>query len=118
MNLFELTKDGKCVGYLRFTKYSDKDLHIQLSVDGDIWDDDTELVDYNSIHPFVCTDKNGEKVFAGDKAIGVNFMEDCSPYQVKGEVKYHEASFCIVSNYAYYQINDLLEIELIKDNDS
>ena len=75
MNLFKLKKDGKTVGYLRFAEYSDKDLHIQLSVEGDEWDDDSELVEYNEILPYVCDDKNGEKVFAGDKVKGEGIGE-------------------------------------------
>ncbi len=66
-------------------------------------------------HPFGCNDKNGEKVFAGDEAVGVMLMESPPPYQVKGKVEYYKASFCIASNGTYYQINDLLEIELIKE---
>jgi len=73
-----------------------------------------------SVGQFVTKDKNGKDVFAGDNAIGVVFMEDSPPYQVRGKVEYYKASFCIVSyctyyqiSYCtYYQINDLLEIEL------
>ena len=64
-NLFKLTKDGKCVGYLKIE-------------DGKVWIRDTEhiwkkyqnlfhAITFDESLPYVTTDKNGEKVFAGDK---------------------------------------------------
>ena len=65
-HLFKLKKDGKTVGYLRFAKYSDGGLRIQLSLDNFNWDDDPDLIDYDSAHLFVTKDKNGKDVFAED----------------------------------------------------
>ena len=71
MNLFKLKKDGKTVGYLKINDY------IWWSTCGRIWleihpqegcsdyfEDDHE---WDEAHPYVCDDKNGDKVFAGDK---------------------------------------------------
>ena len=68
-----------------------------------------------TVGQFVTKDKNGNDVYAGDNATGIVFIEDSPPYRViSGKVKYYKASFCIVSNCTYYQINDLLDIELIE----
>lgn len=71
-HLFKLKKDGKTVGYLRFAKYRpqfNNDLCVQskcLICNGAEWDEGDTL-DYDSIYPFVCPDKNGKEVFAGDR---------------------------------------------------
>ena len=71
MNLFKLKKDGKTVGYLKINDY------IWWSTCGRIWleihpqegcsdyfEDDHE---WDEAHPYVCDDKNGDKVFSGDE---------------------------------------------------
>jgi hypothetical protein len=67
---FKLKKDGKTVGYARFEKYRpqyNNDLCLQSNRDGIEWYDNEPQFEYDSIHPFVCADKNREDVFADDK---------------------------------------------------
>ena len=115
--LFKLKKDGKCVGYLQFTKYSDNDLHIQVSFDGFNWSDDTDdTIEYNSVHPYVRDDKHGKKVFADDKIKG---HEECGigHYdEIVGEVYLDEkTTFYRVSKVQRIPIYQVCCIELIEE---
>ena len=76
MNLFKLKKDGKTVGYFKFDwcDWGDcskkvKHMGVQFSEDGLKWLDLFGDLTYDAIHPYVCLDKNGDKVFSGDKVI-------------------------------------------------
>jgi len=65
-HLFKLKKDGKTVGYYRFVIYRDDcDMELQYSKDGKLWNSG-DMIDFNSIHPFVTKDKNGKNVFHAD----------------------------------------------------
>ena len=61
MKLYKLKKDGKCVGYLKI-EYSD----IWHRTDG-IWHRVRHEIDFDEALPYVTDDKDGDKVFAGDK---------------------------------------------------
>lgn len=76
--LFKLKKEGKTVGYLkirggnllgsedgkRFTFVTEQNQSRGIYLYRDIG---RPFIDYDSAHPFVCKDKNGKGVFAGDK---------------------------------------------------
>lgn len=74
MNLFKLTKDGKCVGYELHAMLPNRNIIIMHSEHGrwaelgcyNIVDHPKEYIQHTKKYPFVCDDKNGEKVFAGD----------------------------------------------------
>jgi len=116
-HLLKLKKDGKTVGYLKFAKYSDNDLHIQLSPNCSDWYDDPDLIDYNSIHPFVIKDKNDKDIFEGDKAFGRVWTEDLPVHRIAGEIIYYNCGYCIQTPTTYYHLNDLKDIELIEDKE-
>lgn len=66
MNLFKLTKDGKCMGYMKITET------VLFKLPAKIWSNAWILwepgdIDFDQAHPYVCEDKNGDKVFAGDE---------------------------------------------------
>ena len=63
-HLVKLKKDGKCVGYEKRSKYRsivDNNLCIFSSFDGINWFENELSKEYNSVHPFVCEDKDGNK---------------------------------------------------------
>ncbi|KKN78859.1 hypothetical protein LCGC14_0346310 [marine sediment metagenome] len=70
MNLFKLKKDGKTVGYMKFD--GAKPLYQKYPFEA--WHGNNEFtpllcnckITELSILPYVCDDKNGDKVFAGD----------------------------------------------------
>jgi len=85
-NLFKLKKDGKTVGYLEFKDgkfiYSNEDSSYVSPYLISIWKGkvfsfsapaygssyyEHDECEYDSIHPYVTDDKNGDKVFAGDR---------------------------------------------------
>jgi len=65
---FKLKKDGTCAGYLRFHRFNSPGglLFLDESEDGIEWHGG-ERIDFDSIHPFVCQDRNGKDVYEGDK---------------------------------------------------
>lgn len=77
-HLFQLRKDGKVVGYLQFrgtTPRATTSERPPKSIEGLVWysadlqtmsfrDSDIE---WDTAHPFICNDKNGKKVFGGNK---------------------------------------------------
>jgi len=92
MNLFKLKKDGKTVGYLKIV-----DGRVLLNpidrpgywctYDGHLCRDL-----FDEALPYVCDDKNGEKVFAGDKICRKNkpvgiiqYNDELLWYHVDGE---------------------------------
>lgn len=72
-HLFKLKKDGKCVGYEKHTLVDGK-MEIHHSAKGG-WicfaDSSGEYlhgyIEHDEKVPFVCDDKNGDKIFMGDK---------------------------------------------------
>ncbi len=115
MNLFKLKKDGKTVGYLKIE-------------DGDIWFRGSGIwyrfrsylgvTGFDEALPYVCDDKNGDKVFAGDKVIRKDLI---SPH--KGIVTYrpNHADYIILKDrydadegYGNFGINSKY-IEYIKE---
>lgn len=89
--LFKLKKDGKCVGYLKIKDgfiYGSPDCInwsciIEQNPAGDLRLLNNQWIEfYDTAHPFVTTDKNGDKVFAFDMCIG-NLRDGGT---IKGEV--------------------------------
>jgi len=131
MNLFKTKKDGKTVGYLYIIKSAvwrlNQDIYVKFCnenitlgyADTTRWAlyDCVECFDFDEALPYVCNDKNGEKVFAGDKATGIVWGEDLT-YRTTGIVTYHKTGFCIDSDKTIYAMCDLSDIELIKEADN
>ena len=132
-NLFKLTKDGKCVGYMKFD--GAKPLYQKYPFEG--WhgnNDFTPLLCHCkitdlSMHPFVCNDKNGEKVFARDRVKRVTAEGDPKPSRKAGRtgtiVWHHGFLQWNFLDDKKQQLEDLAdseifeaEIELIKDKDN
>ena len=70
-HLFKLKKDGKTVGYLKIANNGKKS-GLVFSLSGDIWSHVTQegmLPQFDTAHPFVTKDKNGNDVFAGDEVV-------------------------------------------------
>lgn len=118
-HLFKLKKDGKTVGYLRFAKYrpqSNNDLCVQskcVICNGTEWNDGDTL-DYDSIHPFVCKDKNGKDVFANDC---------CHSGYADGYIRWSEAELAWIFEWDdkrgdthSVRVSKLPDIELIEES--
>lgn len=83
--LFKLKKDGRCVGFMRFQKHTKPEYHgnritLEFSRGGRDWfpNNILSLSTINGaneppdeICPYVTTDKNGDKVFAFDRCMGL-----------------------------------------------
>lgn len=69
MNLFKLKKDGKCVGYLRIEEGRVLLNPIDRPGYWCIYDGLLCKYMFDEALPYVCTNKNGDKVFVNDKAI-------------------------------------------------
>lgn len=74
--LFKLKKDGKCVGYMKIDRYlpdnpNRKELCIFSSYPDKptYWYENEPQFEWDAIHPFVCDDKNGNKVFVDDPCL-------------------------------------------------
>jgi len=116
-HLFKLKKDGKTVGYLTFPidPYLSV-LGIWFSKEGRNWERCPQNIidgnDFDEALPYVCDDKNGEPVFAGDKVRRVNGEP--------GVVKWYEfeCRYILTNNNNCYDIDELElnSFELIKED--
>jgi hypothetical protein len=129
MNLFKLKKDGKVVGYARLMPSIQCDFHLFVSKsirkNLQTWRPSfKKYIQADSIHPYVCDDKNSEPVFVGDKVDYVSHKAIVR--QNDGDFGYHleftklQAMSPIktdrkLTNVLYQAM--FKEIELIKDSD-
>jgi len=114
-HLFRIKKDGKCVGYCHWTEDWG-------------WKYFNDLIPENeythfiaaptglTAHPFVCEDKNGKKVFGGDK---IKFKTPAMLRETKGIVVWYKNLMGWITkeiekdeNWSLYAVYD---IELIED---
>ena len=127
MNLFKLIKDGKCVGHEETFFYPDGAYAIghkkqgraafvkiiQVDPDGVAITNMRKFIIHDAKHRYVTTDKNGEKVFEGDK---VSLFS--KPFMVVWNER--ELGYYLKDTYAA-QINlshvNIRNIELIKDTE-
>ena len=117
-NLFKLKKDGKVVGYLQFDKYRPT-YNNDLEVYGKWIDDPNEewregvTPEFDEILPFVCDDKNGDEVFAGDTVKMQN--PSTLEWNIEGVITQNEKilAFYIKSGCCRWSMDN--NIELIKE---
>lgn len=117
-HLFKLKRDGKTVGYCKWTE--DWGFTYSLTSDFDKPFHHFAVAQTKGItaHPFVIKDENGKDVFVGDKATAIVWMEDLANHRIKGEIIYHNCGYCIGTSNTYYHLNDLKDIEIIEDKDN
>ena len=93
MNLFKLKKDGKTVGYFKFGVQASYDFTAQGVITNPIWwrrvKEDAwfcigKYIDFDEAMPYVCNDKNGDKVFAGDW-VDLDDFPDTGKFKVEYE---------------------------------
>lgn len=117
-HLFKLKKDGKTVGYYRFAPYRDEgDMELQMRIDGKEWWSSGDMLDFDSIHPFVTKDKNGKDVFADDEItfVPVNGFGTEIQQRVKVYFCNRRLAFCVKSKAWDIPIkHNCLDIELIE----
>ncbi len=110
-NLFKLKKDGKAVGYL---KIEDSIIWAKENLlDGwDVYDPVFELK-FDQALPYVCDDKNRDKVFAGDS---IKMRNPSTDEWMEGEIlrPTQKLDFCINAGQMNWSLDN--EIELIKDS--
>lgn len=112
MNLFKLKKDGKVVGYLEIfcpegTVVYMKDVYDEMSAD--FWE--TDCINFDQACSYVTDDKNGDKVFAGDKVKADEW---------EFEVIWQQYGYGLkgIKHGWWRQFNEFENIELIKDSDN
>ncbi len=70
--LFKLKKEGRCIGYARFHKIDASGLALEFSWKPqqdkarESWEQKHRFA-FDSIHPWVCKDRNNKDVFEGDR---------------------------------------------------
>lgn len=135
-HLFKLKKDGKCVGYLKiencklfatsviFNKdvwgYVDKQIAADTGIGRlSFWlDEDVhEEICFDSIYPYVCDDKNGKKVFAGDKALAdLTELTGEKDIQEIDAVVQGGFNFWDVEGHTFVEASEVGNIELIEES--
>ena len=124
-HLFKLKKDGKTVGYCKLLKYRDPLDSVRhwkgwgYSKNGKNWGQ--RIITFDTAHLFVCKDKNGKDVFAGDKIKALYFWPDAKkPQTITGKVDWRDETL----NWVLYHTPNtpecvdlwqLFDIEIIED---
>ncbi len=63
--------------------------------------------------PFICLDKNGDELFAGDE---VEFIDPVESHIWKSEIEWDRGGFVVTAGDYRPNINECADITLIKDN--
>ena len=117
MHKFKLKKDGKVVGYCKWTEDWGWKYYLDPNDPENTFTHFAVAQSPKGItaHPFVCLDKNGDEVYAGDKvkwpnlAISDFFNEDIVKFDCLS------GAYVISPTGTRIAICNLKEIELIKD---
>ena len=126
-HLFKLKEDGKTVGLIEL--YQNGNLRLQYDGTSCPWthicwpqhlSKFLEEKKVTSTHPFVCKDKNGKDVFAGDRIKRVPYEGDPNPkpYQTEGRtgtVAWHHGflQWCFLDDRTHH-LDDLVDSEIFE----
>jgi hypothetical protein len=110
----KLKLKGKAAGYMRVTQIGERLWVQQRRDDTEEWLDG-DWMEFDSIHPFVCLDRNGKDVYEGDHVLAQ------SHHTREHEATVHWDPNCagfLIDEYKWnwpHNLNDYLHIELIPE---
>lgn len=114
-HLFKLKKDGKTVGYLKIDPSSRFGVLWQKL--DDVWIENIHCPDlyfkFDTAHLFVCPDKNGKDVFAGDEVKWKNPAGDEAEIEAVAKGGF---LFWDVDGAVFCPADEVGDIELIEEN--